>query len=175
MSTRELLVCSAIAVVSSVVLVPALWMQATVAVAVPGLYAVFSGAILFGPVLAQSMLKRGGVALATSLIGALAIMPLTPRGSAMLVPLALQGLFLEALFAVDGYRRWQTWRWPVACLGVGVVHAAGVWVALDLASMNTVYATVTIAVVVLSYLGWPLAALALRSRLALAGVGVSAA
>ncbi|MFT4286489.1 ECF transporter S component [Nocardioides sp.] len=175
LSTRDLLICSAISVVTAAVLIPALWLQATLAVALPALYAVFAGSTLFGPVLAQALLRRAGVALATAVISALAVMPANPRGAAVLLPVVAVGLAFEAVFAITGYRRWPSWRWLAVGAVLGVVQSLAVWAALDLGALAPALAGATVALVIASYVGWPAAALVLRRQLYDAGVGVSVA
>ncbi len=119
LSTRTLMTCAAIAVGSSVLSIPVAWAEVAIGASLPVLYAGMAGAWVFGSVLAQALLRRGGIALITAVLMGLISAVTTPLGWSTAASFVLIGLLLELPFLCVRYRRWPTWLFLPGPLLVG--------------------------------------------------------
>ncbi|MDF0532392.1 ECF transporter S component [Tsukamurella sp. 8F] len=124
LSTRTLMTCAAIAVGASVFSIPVAWAEAAVGASLPVLYAAMAGAWVFGSVLAQALLRQGGVALVTAVLMGLISAITTPLGWSTGAGFVLIGLLLELPFLCVRYRRWPTWLFLPGPLLVGFLFNA---------------------------------------------------
>lgn len=113
--TRDIVVAAALAVPLGVVYAGWLlgWAAAQV---VPEISHLLGGLYVVAGVLVGYVLRRPGAALLGEMIAALVEMPFTPYGAIVLWLGLLQGIGIEAVFAVTGYRRY----------GLPTLMAAGV-------------------------------------------------
>lgn len=123
-STKILLTCAAIGVVSGIILLPifALFSSAAIAVA-PLLYPVLLGFWFFAGTLMQTLTHRPGVALLTTLIAGLAIGPFTPYGFSTVLSTATVGLCQELPFLATLYRKWPSWLFYVSNAVIAFVYS----------------------------------------------------
>ena len=126
-STRLLLTCAAIGVAGGLVFALNAWIGGTVAALAPLFYGFTIGVYFLPGVVAQYVIRRGGVALLTAAVAGLVTAPLQPIGFwATLIAIAI-GAFQELPFVVTRYRRWNTWLFTVGGIVAGVVCAAGMY------------------------------------------------
>jgi energy-coupling factor transport system substrate-specific component len=126
-STRLLLTCAAIGVAGGLVFALNAWIGGTVAALAPLLYGFTIGVYFLPGVVAQYLIRRGGVAVLTAGIAGLVTAPLQPIGFwATLIAIAI-GAFQELPFLVTRYRRWRTWLFVVGGVIAGVVCALGMY------------------------------------------------
>ena len=126
-STRLLLTCAAIGVAGGLVFALNAWIGGTVAAFAPLLYGFTIGVYFVPGVVAQYVIRRGGVAVLTAGIAGLVTAPLQPLGFwATIIAIAI-GAFQELPFLVTRYRRWSTWLFLVGGVVAGVVCALGMY------------------------------------------------
>ncbi|KQO10002.1 hypothetical protein ASF06_07150 [Agreia sp. Leaf244] len=126
-STRLLLTCAAIGVAGGLVFALNAWIGGTVAALAPLLYGFTIGVYFVPGVVAQYVIRRGGVAVLTAGIAGLVTAPLQPLGFwATLIAIAI-GAFQELPFLITRYRRWSTWLFLVGGAVAGVVCALGMY------------------------------------------------
>jgi energy-coupling factor transport system substrate-specific component len=113
--------CAAIAVGASIFSVPVAWAEVALGVSMPVLYAAMAGAWVIGPLLAQALLRRGGIALITASLMGLVSAFTTPLGWSTGVSFVLIGLLLELPFLCVRYRRWPAWLFLLGPLAVGLL------------------------------------------------------
>ena len=119
--TRDVLVAAAIAVPLGLVYAGwlALWVAAQI---VPELSHFMGGLYVLAPVIVGYIVRRPGAALLAEMVAALVETPFTPYGTIILWLGFLQGIGVEAVFALTGYRRYSL---PILMLA-GVVGALAV-------------------------------------------------
>jgi energy-coupling factor transport system substrate-specific component len=127
MSTRLLLSCAAIGVAAGLLFAMNAWIGGTVAAVAPLLYGFTIGVYFMPGVVAQYLIRRGGVAVLTAGIAGLVSAPLQPIGFwATLIAVAI-GLFQELPFLATRYRLWRPWLFWVGAVAAGVVCAFGMY------------------------------------------------
>ena len=119
--TRDILVAAGIAVPLGLVYAGwlALWLAAQI---IPEISHVVGGLYVLAPVIVGYVLRRPGAALLAEMIAALVETPFTPYGTIIIWLGFLQGIGVEAVFALTGYRRYSL---PILMLA-GVVGALAV-------------------------------------------------
>ena len=126
-STRLLLTCAAIGVAGGLVFALNAWIGGTVAALAPLFYGFTIGVYFVPGVVAQYVIRRGGVAVLTAGIAGLVTAPLQPLGFwATIIAIAI-GAFQELPFLITRYRRWSTWLFLVGGVVAGVVCALGMY------------------------------------------------
>jgi energy-coupling factor transport system permease protein len=128
-STRLLLTCAAIGVAGGIVFSISAYVSGTLAAAAPMFYGAVIGVYFLPGVVAQALLRRGGVALITSVIAGLVSVPFQPIGFAAVMAAGSIGLLQEVPFAVTGYRYWKAWLFYTAVVIAGLIFGVGVFVA----------------------------------------------
>lgn len=113
--------CAAIAIGASLFAIPVAWAEVALAASMPVLYAGMAGAWVFGSVLAQALLRRGGIALTTATLMGLISTFTTPLGWSTAASFVLIGLLLELPFLCLRYRHWPDWLFLPGPLVVGFV------------------------------------------------------
>lgn len=103
--TRDILVAAGIAVPLGLVYAGwlALWLAAQI---VPELSHVVGGLYVLAPVIVGYVLRRPGAALLAEMLAAFVETPFTPYGTIIIWLGFLQGVGVEAVFALTGYRRY---------------------------------------------------------------------
>ena len=126
-STRLLLTCAAIGVAGGLAFAVNAWIGDTIAALAPLFYGFTIGVYFVPGVVAQYVIRRGGVAVLTAGITGLVTAPLQPLGFwATLIAIAI-GAFQELPFLVTRYHRWSTWLFIVGGVAAGVVCALGMY------------------------------------------------
>lgn len=128
-STRLLLTCAAIGVAGGIVFSISAYISGTLAAAAPMFYGAVIGVYFLPGVIAQALLRRGGVALITSVIAGLVSVPFQPIGFAAVMAAGSIGLLQELPFAVTLYRYWRAWLFYAAVTVAGLVFGIGVYIA----------------------------------------------
>jgi energy-coupling factor transport system substrate-specific component len=128
-STRLLLTCAAIGVAGGIVFSISAYVSGTLAAAAPMFYGAVIGVYFLPGVIAQALLRRGGVALITSVIAGLVSVPFQPIGFAAVMAAGSIGLLQELPFAVTLYRYWRAWLFYAAVTVAGLVFGFGVFIA----------------------------------------------
>jgi len=170
-STRLLLTCAAIGVAGGLVFALNAWIGGTVAALAPLFYGFTIGVYFVPGVVAQYVIRRGGVAVLTAGIAGLVTAPLQPLGFwATIIAIAI-GAFQELPFLVTRYRRWSTWLFIVGGVIAGVVCAVGMYRtlakdALDAASGAVLMSGYFVAPVVFTALAVLLGAALVRTGVA---------
>ncbi|SEB82860.1 energy-coupling factor transport system substrate-specific component [Paramicrobacterium humi] len=132
-STRLLMTCAAIGVGSGLVFTAAGFVNGIVAATVPVLYGLAIGVYFLPGVIAQSLLRRGGVAIITGLIAGLVASAVNPAFVMQYIGTAVAiGLLQEVPFAVTKYRYWKAWVFYLAAVVMGLVFGAGVFIGVGL-------------------------------------------
>lgn len=132
-STRLLMTCAAIGVGSGIVFTVAGFVNGIVAAAAPIVYGLSIGVYFLPGVIAQSLLRRPGVALITSLIAGLVGSAVNPAFIMRYLATGLAiGLLQELPFAVSKYRYWRAWVFYVSAAVMGVVFGGGVFIAVGM-------------------------------------------
>lgn len=130
LSTRLLLTCAAIGVAGAIVGLPAIYLSLGLLGIAPPFYGFIVGVHIFPGVIAQALLRRGGVALITSTLTGLACAPFWPAGFAYIGAYVFIGLLQEIPFAVSGYRYWRGWIYYVTAGIAGLIVGVIVFIAL---------------------------------------------
>jgi energy-coupling factor transport system substrate-specific component len=150
-STRLLLTCAAIGVAGGLVFGVVGYLHPVVLVTAPVLYGALIGVYFFPGVVAQSLLRRGGVALLTGTIAGLAASTINPQGFWRHVGVGvLIGALQELPFALSGYRYWRAWVFSLAAVVAGSLMGGAVLLALGVDHFAPVLETIYIALFVLS-------------------------
>jgi energy-coupling factor transport system substrate-specific component len=126
-STRLLLTCAAIGVAAGLVFALNAWIGGTVAAFAPLFYGFTIGVYFLPGVVAQYVIRRGGVAMLTAAMAGLVTAPLQPLGFwATLIAIAI-GAFQELPFLITRYRRWNAGLFIVGGIAAGIVCALGMY------------------------------------------------
>ena len=132
-STRLLLTCAAIGVGGGLVFVVSGYIQGLMAATIPILYGSLIGVYFLPGVIAQSLLRRGGVALLTGLFAGLVAAAFSPQWFFRYLGAGIAiGLLQELPFVVTRYRYWKAWIFYLAAAIAGLVFGLGVFVAVGL-------------------------------------------
>lgn len=130
LSTRLLLTLAALGVAGGIVCLPAIYAGTALLLTAPPLYGLITGAYIFPGVIAQSLLRRGGVAFVTALLAGLVAAPFFPGGVMYIPAFALVGLLQEVPFAITLYRHWKGWIFYVTAIAAGLVIAVAEFIAV---------------------------------------------
>jgi len=132
-STRLLLTCAAIGVAGALLYVGNSYVDILIAATVPALYGVLIGVYFIPVVIAQALLRRGGVGLLTGLVAGLVSGAVTPHLFLTYVGVGAGiGALMEIPFLVARYRYWRAWVFYVAAAAVGVLMGVGVFIGVGL-------------------------------------------
>jgi energy-coupling factor transport system substrate-specific component len=174
LSTSVLLTCAAIGVATGVLSAGAGAISGPVSAALPILYGLVLGVHVLPGVVAQALLRRPWVALITHLIAALVASAVVPLWIGRYVGTALLiGGLQEGIAALGRYRRWESWRFYLSAVIVGVVIAVPIWFAADVSRFALWGQIVYIALFVLGPVLWTAVGLAIGAALRRAGVARS--
>jgi energy-coupling factor transport system permease protein len=134
LSTSVLLTCAAIGVAAGVLQAGAGAISLPISAGLPILYGLVLGVHVLPGVIAQELLRTPWVALITHLVAALVASAVVPVWIGRYVGTALLiGGLQELIAAASRYRRWEPWRFFLSAVIIGVVIAAAIWFAADLA------------------------------------------
>ncbi|MEF3323265.1 MULTISPECIES: ECF transporter S component [Gulosibacter] len=123
-ATAVLLTTAAIGAAGGMIITPvSLFSSSGPALAFPPLYAALAAVKLLPGVLAQSLIRRPGVALLAMVVVGLINIPFSTHGPMVFVSLAAVGLLQEIVFAVGLYRVWSWWMHVISNVFVIVVLA----------------------------------------------------
>jgi energy-coupling factor transport system substrate-specific component len=173
-STSVLLTCAAIGVATGVLSAGAGAISGFVSAGAPILYGLVLGVHVLPGVVAQALLRRPWVALITHLIAALVASAVVPLWIGRYVGTALLiGALQEGMAALGRYRRWESWRFFVSAVIVGVLIAVSIWFAADVSRFPLWAQIVYIALFVLGPVLWTAVGLAVGAALRRAGVARS--
>jgi energy-coupling factor transport system permease protein len=128
-STRLLLTCAAIGVAGGIVFSVSAYISGTLAAVAPLFYGAVIGVYFLPGVVAQALLRRGGVALITSVIAGLVSVPFQPIGFMAVMAAGSIGALQEIPFLITLYRYWKAWLFYLAVTIAGVVFGLGVFFA----------------------------------------------
>jgi energy-coupling factor transport system substrate-specific component len=171
LSTGVLLTCAAIGVAAGVLQAGAGAISGFVSAGAPIVYGLVLGVHVVPGVVAQALLRRPWVALITHLVAALVASAVVPLwigryiGTALLV-----GLLQEGVAALSRYRRWESWRFFLSAVIVGVVIAAAIWLAADVSRFPLWGQIVYVALFVIGPVVWTAGGLWVGAALRRAGV-----
>ena len=166
-----LLTCAAIGVATGVLQAIAGAVSAPVSATAPILYGLLLGVHVLPGVIAQELLRRPWVALITHLIAALVASAVVPVWIGRYVGTALLiGGLQEGIAALSRYRSWQPWRFFLSAVIIGVVIAAAIWFAADVARFPLWGQIVYVALFVIGPVLWTAVGLAIGRGLRRAGV-----
>lgn len=127
LSTRLLLTCAAIGVAGGMVFGVVGYLHPIVLLTAPVLYGALIGVYFFPGVVAQSLLRRGGVALLTGTIAGLAASAIDPVNLWRHVGVGLLiGALQELPFLLTRYRYWKGWVFALAAIVAGLVMGGSV-------------------------------------------------
>ncbi len=130
-STRLLLTCAAIGVAGGLVFVVSGYLNGLMSATVPILYGSLVGVYFLPGVVAQSLLRRGGVALLTGLFAGLIAAAFSPQWFLRYFGAGLAiGLLQELPFLVSRYRYWRAWVFYLAAAIAGLIFGLGVFVVI---------------------------------------------
>ncbi|MET4637622.1 ECF transporter S component [Mycetocola sp. 2940] len=158
-STRLLLTCAAIGVAGGLVFVASGYVQGLVAATLPIAYGLLVGIYFLPGVIAQSLLRRGGVALLTGLFAGLVAAAFSPQWFFRYLGAGLAiGVLQELPFLITRYRYWRAWIFYLAATVAGLILGFGVFVVIGLSSFagwaNLVYfALFAVSPVIVTWLG----------------------
>ncbi|WP_278235523.1 ECF transporter S component [Isoptericola sp. AK164] len=133
LTTRYLMTCAAIGAAVGVLLVPANFVSAPLALAAPLVFAPMAGLWVTGPVLALALVRRPGAAVLTSFVAGV-ISSASPVGATSILTCVMVGVAVEVAFLVTAYRVWRPWLFYVDALASGVAYLATWWLWTDMSS-----------------------------------------
>lgn len=146
-STRLLLTCAAIGVGAGIPFTVTGYLHGVVVATLPIIYGAMIGLYFLPGVIAQSLLRRGGVALLTSLMAGITAAAFNPvniwrhLGTALLI-----GALQEMPFALSRYRVWRAWVFYLAAGVAGVIMGTVVLIALGIHHFAPVAEIISIAI-----------------------------
>lgn len=170
-STRALLICAAIGVATGIV-------GGIAGVATPGLlivapwaYGLLLGSHVLPGIIAQEVLRRPLVALASHAVAALIASAFNPAWALRFLGTALLfGAIQEGVAALTRYRAWGPWRFFVSATLIGAIVAVVVFLAADLAKLAPWAQLTYLAISVLGPVAWTAMGLGIGRSLRQAGV-----
>nr|WP_211160614.1 ECF transporter S component [Microbacterium sp. MF43] len=166
-----MLTCAAIGVAAGILQAIAGVSSGFVVAFAPIVYGLVLGVHVLPGVIAQELLRAPWVALITHLVAALVASAVTPVWIGRYVGTALLiGGLQELIAAVSRYRRWEPWRFFLSSVIIGVVIAAVIWFAADIARFALWGQVVYVALFVLGPVLWTAIGLAIGRALRRAGV-----
>jgi energy-coupling factor transport system substrate-specific component len=171
LDTRTLLVCAAIGVATGLLGAVAGWVTVAVLAAVPVVYGFVLGAHVLPGVVAQRVLRRPGVAIATHVLAALVSSAFAPVYVwQFLATAVLFGGLQEASAALGRYRSWSPARSLATAVVIGAVVAVAVAFAADLDTLAPWAQALYIALGVAGPVAWTIVGLTISAALGRAGV-----
>lgn len=111
-------------------MLPTFYLGAILLAVAPYAYGVVTGAYLVPGVIAQSLLRRPGIALVTATLCGIATAPFIPNGFSYIGAFALIGALQEVPFLIARYRRWDAWIHLVTAAAAGIATGVVVFVLL---------------------------------------------
>ena len=118
-NTRFLLTVAAIAVAGGLIGIPNAYLFNALSFTQPWALGIAAAFYIIPGVLAQAILRRGGVGLLAQVLAGLAAAPFVPTGILSVSAFAILGLLIEIPFLVGLYRYWRPW----------LFYVSGAWVA----------------------------------------------
>lgn len=171
LSTRVLLICAAVGVATGIVGGIAGLLTPLVLVAAPFAYGLLLGAHVLPGIIAQEVLRLPLVAIVTHVLAALVSSAFNPAWAGRFIGTALLfGLIQEGVAALTRYRAWGVWRFFVSAAIIGVLLAAVVYFAADLAALAPWAQVAYLVLSVLSPIAWTALGVAVGAGLRRAGV-----
>lgn len=171
LSTRVLLVCAAIGVGTGLLGGAAGWLTLVVLAGAPWAYGLVLGSHVLPGIVAQQLVRRPWVALITHVLAALVASAMAPQWTFRFLGTALLfGGIQEGVAALTRYRSWAPARFFASAVVIGVVVAAAVWFAADIASLTPVARVAYLVVGVVGPVVWTAVGLAVGASLRRAGV-----
>lgn len=171
MSTRVLLICAAIGVVTGLLGGIAGWLTLVVLGSIPIAYGLVLGVHVLPGIIAQEVLRLPWVALLTHVLAALVASATSPQWTLRYLGTALLfGGIQELVAALTRYRSWQAWRFYVSAVVIGVVIAVAVAFAAHIAAYALWAQIAYLVVSVLAPVAWTAVGLSLGASLRRAGV-----
>jgi energy-coupling factor transport system substrate-specific component len=171
MSTRVLLTCAAIGVVTGLLGGVAGWITPVVLGLAPIVYGLVLGVHVLPGIIAQEVLRLPWVALLTHVLAALVASATSPQWTLRYLGTAiLFGGIQELVAALTRYRSWQAWRFFVSAVVIGVVIAVAVAFAAHIAALPLWAQIAYLALSVISPVVWTAAGLWIGTGLRRAGV-----
>lgn len=130
-STRLLLTCAAIGVAGGLVFVVSGYLNGLMSATIPIFYGALVGVYFLPGVVAQSLLRRGGVALLTGMFAGLIAAAFSPQWFLRYFGAGLAiGLLQELPFLVTRYRYWRAWVFYLAAAIAGLIFGVGVYIGI---------------------------------------------
>jgi len=105
------------------------YISGTGAAVAPLFYGAVIGVYFLPGVVAQALLRRGGVALITAVIAGLVSVPFQPIGFMAVMAAGSIGALQEVPFLIALYRYWRAWLFYVTATIAGVAFGLGVFFA----------------------------------------------
>ena len=172
LSTRVLLTCAAIGVVTGVLGGVAGWLTPGVIAVAPWVYGLVLGVHVLPGIIAQETLRAPWVALLSHVLAALVASAMAPQWAGRFLGTAiLFGGIQELVAALVRYRTWAAWRFFLSAIVIGALIAVVVGFAAD---FSTLPAGLLITAVALSLVGpvaWTAIGLWIGVGLRRAGIG----
>jgi len=171
LTTSILLTCAAIGVATGVVGGIAGWITPIVLATAPIVYGFVLGAHVIPGIISQALIRQPWVALITHVLAALAASAIAPQWAFRFLGTAvLFGGIQELVAAATRYRVWNTWRYFISAVIIGVIVAVVVAFAAHLTTLP-LWAQITYLVLaVLGPVVWTAIALAIGVGLRRAGI-----
>jgi energy-coupling factor transport system substrate-specific component len=171
LSTSVLLTCAAIGVATGVLQAGAGAVSGPVSAALPILYGLVLGVHVLPGVIAQELLRAPWVALITHFVAALVASAFVPLWIGRYVGTALLiGGLQELIAAAARYRHWESWRFFLSAVIVGLVIGGAIWLFADIAKFPLWGQVVYVALFILGPVVWTAVGLAVGRALRRAGV-----
>lgn len=134
LSTRLLLTSAAIGVAGGFVVLPTVWIGTALLAVAPYFYGLVVGAYIFPGVIAQSLARRGGLALVTATLAGVVAAPFIAGGFGYIPLFVLVGALQEVPFLLSLYRYWKGWVFYLTAIVAGLGIAVGMFIAVNAAS-----------------------------------------
>lgn len=170
-STRTLLICAAIAVVTGLLSAVAGWLSGVTVAFVPVAYGLVLTAHILPGIVAQDVLRQRWVALITHLLAALVASAANPAFvMSYLSAVIIMGGIQEGWAAIGRYRRWNT-GWMItggAILGAVLGFTAGLIIGMKYLPLWG--AVLSVALTIAGGVAWTLVGLAIGRALRRAGL-----
>ncbi len=171
MSTRVLLVCAAIGVVTGLLGGVAGWVTIGVLAVAPWAYGFVLGVHVLPGIIAQEVLRLPWVALLTHVLAALVASATSPQWTLRYLGTAiLFGGIQELVAALTRYRSWQAWRFFVSAVVIGAVVAVAVAFAAHIAALPLWAQIAYLALSIIAPVAWTAVGLWAGAGLRRAGV-----
>ena len=170
LSTRVLLVCAAIAVVTGILGGIEGWLTVAVLASAPFLYGFMLGVHTLPGIVAQELFRLPGVALLTHILAGLVGSAIAPMYIPQFLGTAvLFGAVQEGIAALFRYRAWSWWRYLISALIIGALVAVVVWFAADLSALPPWARIAYLALSLLGPVAWTLVGMGIGRALERAG------